>query len=326
MTLRVKESGIPRGFDWKTYIRCNPDLKMAGVDTRKKAVHHWLHHGQYEDRFFPTRDPFPRRAWNVLLRGRNYSPFRSHPYRIIIDITNFCHLNCVDCNRSCGQGQAMANEHVTPDQIRRFVTESLDQERLWEKIRIEGGEPTAHPQLFDILGILLEYTRRHSPSATIMLCTNGYGERARQVLARMPPGIVIVDSAKQSRSSDSHCAFNMAPVDHEAYEDGDFSNGCWLPTHYGIGLTRYGYYPHPICGNIDRVFGFDIGRKSLPAGHHLWMEQYRKLCPYCGHYNGYAPSGVIRNPEHIQERGKMSPAWQEAYRAYKLKKPLLSLY
>lgn len=277
------------------------------------------------------------------------SSFKSHPHRIIIDITTSCNLHCIDCNRSCGQNQAPDNEHMSPDQIRKFVNESLEQGRLWygraepttpsqngmkieggdpaiEGLRIEGGEPTMHPRLFEILGILLDYKRKHAPLTNIVLCTNGYSEHTRLVLIKMPSEITIVDSAKQSIYNSSHCAFNSAPKDDRAFKRHDFSKGCWLPLYYGIGLTRHGYYPHPICGSIDRVLGFNMGLKELPSSDYSWAEFYKRLCPYCGHYYKYAPSGPIGSKGRVEDRGKMSPSWQTAYSEYRKKKPVLSVF
>ena len=290
-----------------------------------------------------------RSRWNRLTFSSVKSPFESHPRRIIIDITAACDLGCIDCNRSCGKDQAPSSEHMSPDQIRKFVGESLEQDRSWydegeptaveqngirirnrelryEGIRIEGGEPTLHPQLGEVLGILLDYKRHSAPSTNLVLCTNGHGERARRVLKEVPSELEICDSRKQARVTDLHCAFNMAPVDDRAFEGHDFSKGCWLPMLYGIGLTRHGYYPHPICAGIDRVLGLDIGLKKLPPSDHSWTEHYDRLCRYCGHYNRYAPAGPIRYARPTREKGKMSPFWQAAYARYQKERPVLSLY
>lgn len=277
------------------------------------------------------------------------TPFQSHPHRIIIDITAACDLGCIDCNRSCARDQAPSSEHMSPEQIRKFVRESLEQDRSWyeggdpvvlrqngvrvrdgnrayEGIRIEGGEPTLHPQLGEILEILLNYKRHSAPSTNVVLCTNGHGERTSRKLRDMPSELRIRNSEKQARLVDSHCAFNMAPIDDRAFRGHDFSKGCWLPMYYGIGLTRHGYYPHPICGGIDRVLGLDVGLKKLPPSDHSWIDHYRSLCRYCGHYNRYAPAGPIRYARQARERGRISPFWQAAYARYRRKRPVLSLY
>jgi len=39
-------------FDWKQYILNYPDLKLAGINTYKKALKHWNKYGQYEGRTY----------------------------------------------------------------------------------------------------------------------------------------------------------------------------------------------------------------------------------------------------------------------------------
>jgi hypothetical protein len=39
-------------FDWQTYIRNYEDLQNAGINTRKKAWHHWINHGKLEGRIY----------------------------------------------------------------------------------------------------------------------------------------------------------------------------------------------------------------------------------------------------------------------------------
>jgi hypothetical protein len=252
-------------------------------------------------------------------------PYKPDQGRIVIDVTNACNLNCFDCNRSCGQGQAMSIEHLSLDQIRRFIQESVTQNRKWKQILIEGGEPTLHPDLLGIVDLLLGFKRAHSPRTLIQVNSNGYHPDSNEVLARLPGEIGVYRSSKRSNRQEHHARFNVAPVDLPLYAEDPFSNGCFLPARYGIGLVRYGYYPHPVCGNIDRVFGFDVGRKSLPSADDRMVDQFQTLCRYCGHYRECNPRR-LRRPGSIERIGAMSPAWIRAYAEYKRRRPLLSQY
>ena len=99
--------------------------------------------------------------------------YRRSRDRIDIDITWNCNLRCFHCNRSCQQ--APTEEHMTVGQVRRFLQETLDRGQRWKKIHLIGGEPTLHPQFDEILALVLEFRRRHSPGTNVMVTTNGFG-------------------------------------------------------------------------------------------------------------------------------------------------------
>ncbi len=275
--------------------------------------------------FRRQHDRQSRRAW---LSGPPYRP--SHQ-RIIIDITSACNLGCVDCNRSCSATQAPACEHMTPSQIGKFLAESLDQKRRWRAILIEGGEPTMHPQFEEIVQLLDEYRRSHSPWSWIQINTNGYSESGRRLLARLPAGMDVYSSEKRGPLQEQHCAFNVAPVDLAEHAGADYSQGCFQPAHFGLGLTRHGYYPHPACGAIDRVFGFDIGRKTLPLPDDDLRDQFAQLCGYCGCFRvfnrNFQPEFNMRpSAAEIARRGEITSSWRNAYRRYRQAPPSLTLF
>jgi len=39
-------------FDWQTYVNNYPDLRAAGIDTKEKAIEHWLKQGKREGRTY----------------------------------------------------------------------------------------------------------------------------------------------------------------------------------------------------------------------------------------------------------------------------------
>ncbi len=257
--------------------------------------------------------------WKLRRAIGSGPPYRPSHNSIIIDITTLCNRNCIDCNRSVGQDQAMSKEHMSLAQINRFVEQSVAGSRHWERIDIEGGEPTLHPDFFAILARLLEYRREHSPGTNIRVLTNGYGDKVNKVIEQLSGlGVDVYNSRKTSAVQEGHCAFNKAPCDLEQFAHEDFSQGCHLPAAYGLGLTRGGYYPHPVCGGIDRVFGFDIGRKELPDISDPMTEHFERLCRYCGFY---LFSRQIRSSQEQlsmseTERGQKTESWYEAYREY----------
>lgn len=262
----------------------------------------------------------------AVASGPRYRP--SHQ-AIIIDITTLCNRFCMDCNRSVGQEQAMTGEHMSVAQIDRFIDESIAKQRRWERIDIEGGEPALHPDIFEILDHLLRYRDKHSPRTNIRVLTNGYGDKVKKVIAQLPGlGVDVYNSRKTSIFQDSHVAFNIAPGDLEECQGEDFSQGCYLPAAYGLGLTRHGYYPHPVCGGIDRVFGLNVGRKRLPDAGDPMTEQFENLCKSCGFYlySKQLQAGRKRLATPAGDRGRRTQSWTQAYSQYWKKKPVLTSY
>ena len=149
-------------------------------------------------------------------------------------------------------------------QIRHFLDESLQAGQTWRMIRVIGGEPTIHPRCAEIVDLLVAYRRQHAPKLRIVICTNGYGPHVTDALARLPRDVEIEDTSKTSNVQPEFMTFNVAPVDVPAFARADFTNGCSIIQKCGFGLAPSGYYPCGPGGGIDRVFGFDIGRKTLP--------------------------------------------------------------
>jgi hypothetical protein len=246
----------------------------------------------------------------TAIKGPQY--IRSNE-NIEIDITYECNLRCANCNRSCTQ--APSKECMSVAQIEKFVTESINKGIRWKLISLLGGEPTLHPDILAILSILLDYKKKYSPNMILQLETNGTGDFVKNVLRKIPKGIAILNSNKGSMGY-QHTSFNAAPIDSIWYKLLDFSNGCYILKYCGTGLTPYGYYCCAVGGGIDRIFGFDIGRKTLPEKYDLMKEQLNKFCRLCGLFKIYKKDRRII----------LSSIWKRAYKEYEIKKPKLSLY
>ncbi len=218
---------------------------------------------------------------------------------------------------------------MSPQQIERFIRECVDRRKIFDEIDLEGGEPTLHPQFDDIVALILDYCDRWAPQTEVKIMTNGYGPQVAEALSRVPRHRVDVqNSRKDSLTSKAHCAFNVAPCDLEELRDRDLPQGCYLLELYGLGLTRHGYYPHPVCAGIDRVFGFDIGRKTLPWPDDRLDDQCSILCRLCGFYRH---SLLLRGENHAfsdsdAAPGQQSQSWRTAYEKYRKRKPLLGVY
>ncbi|MFC2085114.1 radical SAM protein [Bacteroidota bacterium] len=236
---------------------------------------------------------------------RTNPPYYPNHNEIIIDITYSCNLKCIKCARSCRY--IPNNDNISLDQIRKFIQESIDKKRKWKKINLEGGEPSLHPQFFEILNLLREYKNKYSQNTIIQLNTNGYGEKVKNILSQVNSNIKIFNSQKTSVHHDDFMSFNLAPIDFNEYQNIDFTIACYHTTFYGIALNKYGYYHCPQSAGIDRVIGKDIGFKKLPDYDEKMKYQIKNLCKYCGFF-------IDNNREKlrirkIQTKEYISPTW-----------------
>lgn len=258
----------------------------------------WLHDrcARLSTRYFLWRiKPLPTRVLGPLWRrSRNV---------VEVDITYACNLKCFNCNRSCRQDPT--GDRMSLEQIRHFLEESGGRGIRWKRIRLLGGEPTSHPQFLEIANLVLEYRDEFSPRTRIEMITNSYGERANRMLSLLPPGVRVINTAKVTNVQQEFQTFNVAPIDVEGYKGADFSNGCLVTQYCGIGVTPYGYYPCAVAGAIDRTFGLNLGRKTLPDRHDAMKEELRTFCALCGHFK--PPT------EELLNGPVMSPTWAQAY-------------
>ena len=234
---------------------------------------------------------------------------------IELDITYECNLGCKSCNRSCPQ--ARTQERMTIDQIEKFIQESLAKGIIWEKISLVGGEPTLHPDFLKIAQLLVDYKKRYAGETLIWLKTNGFGLKVQKVLEKVPPEIEIISSEKESSIQDDFVNFNIAPKDTGNCQGCDYINGCVIMEYCGIGLNPYGYYPCAVAAGIDRIFGFNLGRKKIPEFTDDMPKELRIFCSLCGHFKR---SSKLKNGKDI------SPVWEKAYRDYKSHVPVMDRY
>ena len=207
---------------------------------------------------------------------------------------------------------------MTCEQIERFVAESIARGIRWDRIRLLGGEPTLHPELLAILSMLRAYRDEHSPSTRLEIATNGYGRRVRRVLAGLPPDVIVIDTRKTGRVQPGFRTFNVAPQDLMSYRWADYRNGCWIIEKCGTGLGPSGYYPCAIAAGIDRIVGYDAGRRRLPDDADSLEDQLARFCRLCGHFKQTRDAAVL-GP--VQSR-----SWRDAYARYRATPPRLTRY
>ncbi len=89
----------------------------------------------------------------------------------IIEITNHCNLECPICiveNRH--------NYNMTPEEMGKILDGLVEKEGTLETINLSGGEPTMHPQFFELLDLAIAKTEisRVSISTNGLRCATDY--------------------------------------------------------------------------------------------------------------------------------------------------------
>jgi hypothetical protein len=102
----------------------------------------------------------------------------------------------------------------------------------------------------------------------------------------------------------------------------DFGNGCAIARDCGMGLCWGGYYPCAVAGGIDRIAGFDLGRKILPAQRDDLRDLMRVFCRLCGRFREghYLPRAL----RPALEGERTSPTWERLYRSWREDPPSLT--
>lgn len=83
----------------------------------------------------------------------------------VVEITDHCNLRCPTCYAGSGPERLT---HRTMDEVRAMLDAVIASEGEADVVQLSGGEPTLHPQFFDVLA-----EARARPIRHLMLNTNG---------------------------------------------------------------------------------------------------------------------------------------------------------
>jgi len=107
-----------------------------------------------------------------------------HACLAIVEITDHCNLRCPTCYAASGPERLT---HRSMDQVRLMLDAVIRSEGEADVVQLSGGEPTLHPQFFEVLA-----EARARPIKHLMLNTNGiriaqepgFAERLAEVAGR----------------------------------------------------------------------------------------------------------------------------------------------
>ncbi|BDD01062.1 radical SAM protein [Persicobacter psychrovividus] len=88
-----------------------------------------------------------------------------HSCLTVVEITDRCNLTCPTCYAG---SSPTAGRHRTFEEVRKMLDVVVENEKEPDVVQISGGEPTLHPQLFEILDYAKSLPIKH-----LMINTNG---------------------------------------------------------------------------------------------------------------------------------------------------------
>lgn len=107
--------------------------------------------------------------------GKNAAGRGDEPFEILstcvclIEIVNSCNLTCPTCYADSPEGQGAGLRAVPLDDLKRRIEGVIQRKGKIEILQLSGGEPTLHPDLFD----LLAWAQGHEQIDYVVLNTNG---------------------------------------------------------------------------------------------------------------------------------------------------------
>lgn len=218
--------------------------------------------------------------------------------KIQIEITNYCQIGCNNCDRNCGI--VKREDHMSADQIFKFVKESIELNHEWRRIDIIGGEPLYHPKLHEIFDVIKVYKNKF-PRCKVRISTNGLGPKVKEVINTIPGWVSVRNSNKKSAKQSGFDAYNSAPIDNGEKR----VKYCSIPWRCGLALTRYGYFPCGAGASLCEIFGKNIGVKSLKNFNlESVKSQLSEICMFCGHSNCKS--------KHLVTTNELSKSWKKA--------------
>ena len=225
-----------------------------------------------------------------------------------INITYDCDLACKWCNRLCGT-KLNKPDHLTVPQAKKYFTIISNNIEPHSKIIIIGGEPTLHPQLFEILDLAVEIIR---PKLVVPLLirSHGIGEVVPKILQQIKERYTVSESRlfgdglpglSEFLSTSTQFIIERSDMVWEGYKAyierqhdpifraaidlnpncDDYSKMCKATTLNRWGVTPYGIFRCSHFGpSISRIFKLGPGFDHMPTDEEL-AEHKKKICKYC---------------------------------------------
>jgi uncharacterized radical SAM superfamily Fe-S cluster-containing enzyme len=166
------------GIASKVYLkRTCPEHGEASVCIATDARFYWLAKGKAENACGCGPDSCcSADGANVGTLGRNANPGgalgvmeKLSTCLALIEIVNSCNLSCPTCYADSPLGAGHAVDAVPLENLQKRIQGVIDRKGKIEILQLSGGEPTLHPQFFE----LLRWLHAHPQIDYVLLNTNG---------------------------------------------------------------------------------------------------------------------------------------------------------
>lgn len=242
-----------------------------------------------------------------------YTPRNDAWGKAELHLTYRCNLQCVNCNRMSN----LRNEHtpdMTVDQVKEFFRQA-DELNYNPIIVIIGGEPTMHPDFWEIVAL----TRQFRKGKEYQVWTNGRDMGAVEKLRNQYNATVPAETFKKKSVIDF-------PWDDYFVSPADFGEKrpkCWQHGSEicGIAVDSGGYMPCAVGGMIDGVLklGLKTNRLADLFDNEKNAAITEKMCESCGACWTQQKNEEQKKPwrEYVESLPKrygshMSPTWYKA--------------
>jgi len=253
----------------------------------------------------------PDRTWkakNVKRYGvTNKSRFRSlkesirslpsanNPYlndillkKIRLKISDACKFKCNKCNSFCGM--MPSNNFMGVDILFNFIDDSIQNNKKWKKIIIDGGDPLCHPNLPTIFNLLKMYKDKFNKCKFEF---NVVDNSLVQIVKKTIPNWITLN-VSNCRNNKIKRAIMNAPCDNNEKN----VRSCSSPWNDGIVFNNNGYFLCNVGASIARILNLDIGIKYLQdVDADSLLEQKKELCTLCG----YSDCKTKRDGDYISD-------------------------
>lgn len=98
----------------------------------------------------------------------------------LIEIVDSCNLRCPTCYADSPHGVGAALDYTPLDKLKARIQGAIDRKGGLEILQLSGGEPTLHPQFFE----LLHWCMQHEKIDYVLINTNGVRLAAEKDFAR----------------------------------------------------------------------------------------------------------------------------------------------